>query len=140
MATENGKTKEIAQYSNGEWQYISRVLPDEMMLSVFINGLEFVSILCTPEKLSSLVVGFLRSEGLISSLDDIIRIRICLKDSFAEVKLNHEVSTLPKKSILTSGCGRGTTFQEGKNLEPILSNWHISPEQVLSSIRLLQFD
>ena len=48
-----------SRYANGEWQQVSSALPDEMMLSLVVNGQELVSILCTPEKLNCLVIGYL---------------------------------------------------------------------------------
>ena len=42
----------------------------EMPLTIFLNGREFVTLLCSPFLLDCLAVGFLRSEGLLSSSDD----------------------------------------------------------------------
>ncbi|MFC1957323.1 formate dehydrogenase accessory sulfurtransferase FdhD [Chloroflexota bacterium] len=135
---ETGELVNYSQYTKGEWQPISGKLPDETLLSLFVNGQELVSILCTPEKLNCLVVGFLRSEGFISSLDEIAMMRICLDESLADVRLTHQVNITPTKRILTSGCGGGTTFEQGMNLKPLDSNWCVSPSQILSSIRFLQ--
>ncbi|MFC1957741.1 formate dehydrogenase accessory sulfurtransferase FdhD [Chloroflexota bacterium] len=135
------ETKELinySQYTHGEWQRISGEVPDEMMLSLFVNGQELVSILCTPEKLNCLVVGFLRSEGFISSLDEIAMMRICLDESLADVHLTHQVNVTPTKRILTSGCGSGISFESGGNIEALSSDWCVSPAQILSSIKLLQ--
>ncbi|MFC2021159.1 formate dehydrogenase accessory sulfurtransferase FdhD [Chloroflexota bacterium] len=113
-------------------------LPDEMMLSLFVNGQELVSMLCEPEKLNCLAVGFLRSEDFITSLDEIAMMRICLEESLADIKLNHQLTALPAKRILTSGCGADTTFEQGTNIRPISSKWRVFPAQILSSVRLLQ--
>ncbi len=128
------------QYVNGEWQRTSGILRDEMMLSLFINGQELVTILCTPEKLNCLVIGFLRSEGLTAGRDEIAMMRICVEESLAEVRLTRELSNLPTRRLLTSGCGGGTTFDQGLNVQRLSSSWSISPAQILSSIRSLQTD
>ena len=135
------ETEELTNYSqyvNGEWQHISGKLPDEMMLSLFVNDQELVSILCTPEKLNCLVIGYLRSEGFIACLDEIAMMRICLEESLADVRLTHQIADFPAKRILTSGCGGGITFEQGVNLKPLISDWRVSPAQILSSIALLQ--
>ncbi len=108
------------------------------MLSVFVNGEELVAILCTPENLNSLVAGYLRSEGLISNLDEIMMMRTCLDESLADVRLVRQPDALPTRRILTSGCGGGISFETGANIEPLNSDWRISPDQIMSSIALLQ--
>ncbi len=127
-----------SQYANGEWQQVSGELPDELMFSLFVNEQELVTILCTPEKLNCLVLGFLRSEGFIDSLDEIAVMRVCLEESLADVRLTHQLAAMPTRRTITSGCGGGITFEPGVNLQPLNSSWRVSPAQILSSIKLLQ--
>lgn len=140
-AQAENETRELvsySQYANGEWQRISGELPNEMLLSLFVNGQELVSILCTPEKLNCLVIGYLRSEGFIDSLDEIATMRTCLEESLADVQLTHQLAALPTRRILTSGCGGGVSFDLGENVQPLNSSWCVSPSQILSSLKLLQ--
>jgi FdhD protein len=109
-----------------------------MMLSVCVNGEELVAILCTPENLNSLVAGYLRSEGLINSLDEIMMMRTCVDESLADVRLASQPDVLPTRRIITSGCGGGISFETGMNIEPLKSDRRISPQQIMSSIALLQ--
>ena len=110
------------------------------MLSVFVNDQELVTILCTPEKLNCLVVGYLRSEGFIISLDEISMMRVCLEESLADVRLTHQIDATPTMRILTSGCGGGVSFDCGIDVEPLTSQWSISPNRILSSLVLIQND
>lgn len=127
-----------SEYIDGKWQCVSGKLPDEMPLALFVNGQELVSILCTPEKLNCLVIGYLRSEGFINSLDEISMMRVCLDESLAEVTLNHPLPATSPKRILTTGCGSGVSFDLGENVKPLTSSRCVSPAQILSSIRSLQ--
>ena len=127
-----------SEYIDGKWQCVSGKLPDEMPLALFVNGQELVSILCTPEKLNCLVIGYLRSEGFINSLKEITMMRVCLDDSMAEVTLNHELPATPLKRILTTGCGSGVSFDLGANVKPLTSSLSVSPTQILSGIKSLQ--
>lgn len=124
-------------YAHGNWQRTYIRLPQEQTLSLFVNGQELVSILCTPDKLNCLVIGFLRSEGLITSTKDIVTMRICLDESLADVRLSKQ-TTLPTKRTITSGCGGGTIFDQATNVIPVNSNWQVTPQQILSGMRLLQ--
>ncbi|MFC1920556.1 formate dehydrogenase accessory sulfurtransferase FdhD [Chloroflexota bacterium] len=135
------ETEELTSYShyaNGEWQRSSSRLPDEMLLHIFVNDFELVSILCTPEKLNYMLIGYLLSEGFIDSIDEITLMRVCLKEAIAEVRLNHQITSIPTARILTSGCGGGATFDQGTNIQPLDSGWCVSPAQILSSVKVLQ--
>lgn len=108
----------------------------EISLAIYLDRVELATILCTPEKLNALVVGFLSSEGLIDRLDDIALLRVCEEEGVADVRL---VSPREVKGtrILTSGCGGGVTFDEALSLTPITSNYRWNPALVLSSMRKL---
>lgn len=133
-----GEQTQYSQYANGEWKRIPNKLPEESLITLFINDQELVSVLCTPEKLNCLTIGYLLSEGFISSMDEITMMRVCLDESLVEVRLSHEVEMAAPRRILTSGCGGGTTFREGIELPPLDSDRRVTPSQVLSSIKLLQ--
>ena len=123
-----------SEYIDGKWQCVSGKLPDEMPLALYVNGQELVTMLCTPEKLNALVIGYLRSEGFVDSLDDFTLLRVCIPDNIAEVTLKYELPPTPPKRILTSGCGSGVSFDLGENVKPLTSSLRVSPEQILSSM------
>lgn len=125
------------EYILGEWHPGLGVLPEENALTIFVNGQEIVTIMCTPEKLNCLVAGFLCSEGFIRGLKDIETMRICPDESVADIRLKAKEIPLPKKRILNSGCGGGQSFELGEGLEPVRSSFSASPEQVLSSVQKL---
>jgi FdhD protein len=117
------------RFSNGEWLKTSAPVPSEMALTLYINGQELVTILCTPAKLNCLVLGYLYSEGIIASLSDVASMRICEEESLADVRLSKEY-LLPTRRTLTSGCGGGVSLiTQGQKVE---SSLVVTPTQVLS--------
>lgn len=96
--------------SAGEWSETEGWVPKEFPMTIFVNGQEWVATLCTPHKLTCLVVGFLCSEGVISHPGEIAYLRVCPEEAVAEVKLSASVS-LPTRRVLTSGCGGGSGFR-----------------------------
>ena len=48
----------------------------ETKWTLFVNRRELVSFMCTPSKLHLLALGFMRSENIIDSLDDVLQIRV----------------------------------------------------------------
>jgi len=104
----------------------------EQPLTITINGEKFLTVLCSPQKLDALVVGYLWMEKVIVALDEIVRLDVSVVDGRAEVTLDRPV-ILPTERILTSGCGGGITFRIDHRLFPRLtSTLRVLPEQVSS--------
>ena len=129
----SGLTSDIKthKYVDGKWQEVTLSVPKEMSLSFYINGQEFVSILCTPNKLNFLVMGYLRAEGIINGIEDITLMRVCEESAVADVRLKQTDLVLPKKRILTSGCGGGVSYNDSVAGSKIDSEICILPEQLL---------
>lgn len=126
------------KYADGEWSEQTSAVPVEIPLTIYVNGRELVTILCTSIKLNCLVVGFLYNEGLISSLKEVLSLRVCQEDSLAEIRLNKEIKS-PTRRALTSGCGGGSLFRDTENAEAkVNSSLLVSPQEVLSLMRQLQ--
>ena len=72
-----GKTEkiEITNIAGGEKRKDDCVIVEELPLTVFLNGRELVTTLCSPAALDCLAVGMLAAEGIIESLDEIKEIR-----------------------------------------------------------------
>ena len=81
----------------------------ERPLALYVNGQELVTLLCTPNKLEALVVGFLAFEGIIQGLEDLRSLTILDGDGYADVRLAEEFVP-PRRRVYTSGCGGGITF------------------------------
>ncbi|HBC98096.1 MAG TPA: formate dehydrogenase accessory sulfurtransferase FdhD [Clostridium sp.] len=62
----------------------------EYPLNIFVNGKHLTTLLCTPEKLEELTVGFLAFQGIIKSYDEIKCVKIHEENGTAEVFLNCE--------------------------------------------------
>ncbi len=124
------------RFSSGQWLRTSCPVPSEMALALYVNGQELVSILCTPTKLTCLVLGFLYSEGVIKGVNEVVGMRVCEEESLADVRLSNKEYALPTQRILTSGCGGGVAFRTGT--EKIDSGLSVTPADVLSRMMELQ--
>lgn len=82
----------------------------EQPLTVYVNGERFLTLLCSPMQLESLVLGYLWMEKVIGDLEDVTALTVSEVDGRADVTLSRPVS-LPTERILTSGCGGGITFR-----------------------------
>ena len=119
---------------DGQAERVSGHIINEMLLTVYVNSRELVTLVCSPGRLHALVLGFLLSEGLIQGMDDVLLLRVCTEDGMAEVRLVHDV-TMPASRVLTSGCGGGTTFADLKAIgDPISAATSLTADQVIGLI------
>jgi FdhD protein len=124
------------RFSDEGWVRTSAHVPSEMQLTIYVNRQEVVNVLCTPTKLNCLVIGFLYAEGIISSLGDVLSMRVCEDDSLADVMLSNPDYELPtRKRTLTSGCGGGETFKT--QAQKVDSDLIVTPREVLSLMKQL---
>jgi FdhD protein len=103
-----------------------------------VNDQHWLTVLCTPSKLNYLVLGFLYNEALISSLDDVLDIRIeqltthePQGEAVIRVELQNRELRLPERRTLTSGCGGGITFVDlAAARDPVESSLCVTPSRV----------
>jgi FdhD protein len=84
----------------------------EALVRLHVNGRELARLMCTPEQLDCLALGFLRSEGLIREMADVRLLVVCPSRTCVDVWLWDANIELPGKPVLTSGCGGGITFAD----------------------------
>jgi len=109
----------------------------EAPVTVYVNGTEWVTFLCTPQNLRYLALGFLYLEGIIASLDEVALLRVCDEEEMIDVRLTHDVE-LPTRRVLTSGCGGGTTFADlTAQTSKLDSTLKVTPSQILDLMRRL---
>ncbi len=124
-----------SSFSSGKWASASTAVPKEMALTIYIDNTELVTILCTPTKLNCLVLGFLYSEGIISSMSDVASMRVCEEDSLADIRLSKPGYTPPTRRTLASGCGGGVSF--ATEVQKVESQVTVKPEEVFSLMKQL---
>ena len=112
----------------------NRSLAQETMWSMVVNDEPWVRLLCTPEKLDYLALGFLAGEGIISKMSNVDMLEVHEGDSGAGnailVRLSEPNQDLPSQRIIASGCTGGVTFDVGDNLQPMESRMTVTPQQI----------
>ncbi len=129
------------RYSGGSsLQPETKPVPQEVPISLYINGRQWVTLLCTPTRLNYLALGFLYTSRVISDPDDVLYMRVCEEDGVIEVRLPEGPeldAALSRPRTLTSGCGGGTSFEAVEGLEPLRSRVPVQPEDVLAAMHAL---
>jgi FdhD protein len=121
----------------GELREVKGEVVREQPVTLYVNGVRFLTLLCTPRQLEALVVGYLWLEKVIGSVEEIRRLAVSEVDGRAEVELIRAVE-LPQERILTSGCGGGTTFRLDPRVVPrVESSLRIPPAPLFARMKEL---
>ena len=122
---------------------IEKTVAREFLLTIFLNGQELVTLLCSPKDMKYLAVGFLASEGLLKSRDEIKKIEVDEWEGVVRVETNgiteHD-SRFFSKRLITSGCGGGAAFYSDTDIAvpKVESQIKISADEVLTLTKEFQ--
>ncbi|SEN45366.1 FdhD protein [Mesobacillus persicus] len=87
--------------------------PDEYPINLVVNGFEIAVFQLTNQDLVDWAYGYLYSEGLIDSANDVEAVEFNEGTGTIQVSLNNSFDPeqmFSKKKHYTAGCGRGVTF------------------------------
>jgi len=123
---------------------IEDMVAKESPLTIILNNRELVTLLCSPENLKYLAVGFLFSEGLLKSKDEIKKIIVDDRRGVVRVETEGDeefASDALFKRFITSGCGRGASFYsaiDAQDQVKVESRLEISTPEVLALVHEFQ--
>ncbi len=123
---------------DGEIDIVEGGLIEEILLSVYVNGQELATLMCSPVDQEALALGFLYNEGVIQALDDVRLIRLNAVQTTVDIFLRTSDFKTPRRMVLTSGCGGGVTLRDLAETQPPLSSeLIISPDVIFAQMREL---
>jgi FdhD protein len=114
------------------------IVVKEFHLTIILNDRELVTLLCSPEKLDFLAIGFLFSEGLINSKRDIKEIDLDAEENLVRVAtkkpLKFPKDILSKRLIGSSGGKGASPFVGIDPRSKIDTSIYVSPSEVLDLV------
>jgi FdhD protein len=111
--------------NTGEQQPEQPEGPREHLLTVTVNDVPTMRLVCSPSDLTALVLGRLYTEGLISSVDEVELIYLCKEGARANVQLKKEATQRETCYLdTTPSCCTGNRilndlFSTGRQPEPL---------------------
>ena len=90
-------------------------IPAERPLTVFVDKRELVTLMTLGAAPELLVLGYLRNQALVASVDEVESITVDWEVGAAAVKTRGGIEAFESKTarrIVTTGCGQGTLFGE----------------------------
>jgi FdhD protein len=131
----------------------------EHRANIFVNDEHYISLMCLPQGLKELAVGFLFAEGIVSSYDDVEKIDtsspdniyVFIKNDLCHTKIGANVvistrkgdscpnSTKKGRRVIVSGFAQGSVnlpFFDCTNLAAANSSLRISPDEIRKMMSL----
>ena len=120
--------------SSGKCEEREEEIVCENELEVSVNGIPAFRLTCTPEHLSELVLGRLRTEGIIRNADEVEHLFICGKGNIAEVKLSDSITFEPYNGFEPTCCtgNRQMIQRAAEEKETVLPSVSPEPADVFS--------
>ncbi len=100
--------RKILKFTNGKMEETEDTIVTEFPVTIKINEQEFVTMVCTPEYIEDMVIGYLASEGIIRKYEEIKDLWVQEKEGYVHVKidkLNPYYQHFQNKRYITSCCG-----------------------------------
>ena len=116
---EQTETVDILRLTEEGASEMEDVVVREFPLTVILNDQELVTLLSSPARQKELAVGFLFSEGFISSREEITS--VILNEGTGVVRVETQGNDEAAREaifsrLITSGCGRGASFYQATDL------------------------
>ena len=136
---EVSQDREYLRFEDGQWRRTAGAVVREDLVRLHVNGGELARLMCTPQHLDWLALGFLLSEGIIAGMADIRLVKVCPSARCVEVWLRRADFEPPTRWTITSGCGGGVTFADlTEAAQPLISGLRVSAGQLSRLLRALQ--
>jgi FdhD protein len=134
----------ILRFTEEDKEHADDIVVREFPLTIILNNQELVTLLCTPAHLDYLAIGFLASEGLLNSKDEIKKVTVDEQRGVVRVETSEETKQAGEivfKRLITSGCGRGASFYSAADIigqKKVESKTSISAIEVFELVREFQ--
>lgn len=116
------KKRPLIRIIEGQVGEVEDTVAAEHSVTIFLNSQQVVTLLCSPEKLDYLAIGFLWNEGYISTRADILKTEVKTGERSSKVF----ITTIPQKgvrytdnSLITIASSGGKYIPSGTSFEGI---------------------
>jgi FdhD protein len=130
---------------DGKLVAVQELVSEETPLTIYLNGKELVTMLCSPVDAKYLAFGFLVSEGMINSIEDLTLFMVDNERGLIWAEADNvsvNASQMYLKRCLTACCGRGRAefyfANDARVTKRIESNLRIRADNINCYVKLLE--
>jgi len=102
-------TYDVEAY-NERGEMVPTAIAGEHPLTLYVDKREIVTLMTLGHAPEALVIGYLRNQRLVDSIDEIESVQVDWETDSAAVVTAHKKELTIGKRTVTSGCGQGTVF------------------------------
>ncbi len=139
------KQVKIRRYCGDRLETCADEVAREAPVTLFVNDEELVTLVCTPDSLEELAVGFLCGEGMLAGPQDLLSIKVNTAEGLAWVETAPSAPVLEGflKRHITTCCGKGRAsfyfINDARGISPLTAGgFEISPAQIKSLAAALE--
>ena len=138
------KQRDITSYDAGTVKHIQDAVVEEYPLTMYLNGAELATMVCSPTGFDELAAGFLLGEGLVRQPSDLLEVRVNEEEGSLFIMTARGTSQHngAGRRHITSGAGKsGTHFRfinAAREIPPNHSPALFAPPHLLEMIDQLQ--
>ncbi len=104
----------VSSYRNGQLESGETEVVREFPLKIVVNHREIATLICSPHDLRFLAAGFLRQQGFVKTVDDILTLGICDDAGMVHAAIKGEFPEKPPL-VVTSSCAAGPGVPAGRH-------------------------
>ena len=135
----------VTRYQEGVFRDTEQSISEEKPVTIYLNGKELVTMLCSPQEEKYLALGFLMSEGMIKELDHLTQLTVDEERGLVWAEADHvahNAGQMYLKRCLTACCGRGHAgfyfANDARATKQIESQMQISSHEILQYAEMLE--
>jgi len=98
---------------NERGEMLATSIAGEHPLTIYVDKREIVTLMTLGQAPEALVIGYLRNQRLVNTMDEITAVQVDWETNAAAITLREPLRTLDEKMekrTVTTGCGQGTVF------------------------------
>ena len=127
----------VEKVSGSRREFKEDVVVSETAITLYVNEVEMVTMICTPTHLRELCLGFLFAEGMIASADEVAGLEYNENDGLVWVETLEPIHIQNNflKRHIASCCGRGRAsfyFINDSDIKPITAKATIQASEIFA--------
>jgi FdhD protein len=137
----NAEKTNIIRIDQGMSRVVVDTIARETQLTIMVNEEELVTLLCSPNDMKYLAIGFLVSEGVLSDVTTLQNVTVEEERGIAWIRAYINKSQKPFRRFISSGCGRGTSFYSSGDVDelpPVVSRLTLPYNHIMKLVSNFQ--